>query len=175
MTLDFIAYMKAIAETLKSIAHSDTASEKRFFRVSSLMNMDEMMESLSYAGSPCIAVEDNFSGRITDGVGQNLENSRTYSFMVLEKCDYMNAADRESAIKNCFAIVLKVMSKIKRDYHNDLQGGMVKTGLRNFDWSSPFYQTVGPVGDGFCGIMMQFVILAPANADMKYNTNDWAE
>jgi hypothetical protein len=39
--------------------------------------------------------------------------------------------------------------------------------------STIYYQTIGPVGDNYYGMLVQFARLEPVNADLVYNDADW--
>ena len=108
--------------------------------------MDELAQKINTAGSPCMDVEDNFTGRMEDSGSENYQDNQSYSFMVLKKCDYADAGARQLAIEDTRAMVFKILSRIKKDYSHDHQGGYPATGLRNFDWNSLYYQTVGQIG-----------------------------
>lgn len=175
MAFDFTGYMKIIAEKLKEIQHDDTATEKKFFRISSVMNIDEMLQNFTTAGSACIMVEDNRTGRYQEANGSmSYMDNQSYSFLILKHCEQFNAESREQVKKDCEAIMKKIISKFKKDKAYDLQHpGETRTGMRDFDLASVFYQTIGPIGDNYYGILVQFSMLKPANADLVYNDNDW--
>lgn len=175
MAFDFTAYMKGIAETLKDIRHSDSSSEKRFFRISSVMNIDEMLQNFTTAGSACIMVEDNRTGRYQEAGGSmSYLDNQSYSFLIMKHCEQFDAESREQVKKDCEAIMKKIISKFKKDKAYDLQHpGETRTGMRDFNMSTIYYQTIGPVGDNYYGMLVQFARLEPVNADLVYNDNDW--
>lgn len=177
MAFDFTGYMKIIAEKLKEIQHDDTATEKKFFRISSVANIDEMIQHFTNSGTPCLMVEDNDMGRYMEADGsQSYLDNQSYSFCIMKHCEQMDASDREQIKKDVKAMHKKVISRFKKDKKYDLtHPGEVRTGMRNFDLASVFYQTIGPVGDNYYGILVQFSMLEPANADLVYDANDWTD
>jgi len=177
MAFDFTGYMKTIAEKLKEIKHSDTAKEKKFFRISSVMNLDEMLPTFTTSGSPCLMVEDNDVGRYQEADGsQSYLDNQSYSFVILKHCAQLDASDREQIKKDCKAMMKKIISKFKKDkYYDQTHPGEVRTGMRDFDIASVFYQSLGPVGDNYYGILVQFSMLEPANKDLVFNPLDWID
>jgi hypothetical protein len=173
MVFDYTAYMKDVSTRLKAIAHDDSAKTKKFFRISSVANIDEIVQHFTHAGTPCLMVEDNRTGRYIDNDTLNYIDNQSYAFMVLQYCKVMDAESREEAKQDTLAIVHKIIAKMKKDKYADLQGGYPKTGLRDFDMNSVFYQTIGPVADNYYGTLVQFAMLSPANTDLIYDEDDW--
>ena len=92
-------------------------------------------------------VEDNRTGRFMDANSDNYLDNQSYSFLVMQYCKVMDAADRAAAKNATLAIMKKIISRMKRDKREDLSNIHPPTGLRNFDLNSVFYQTIGPVGN----------------------------
>jgi len=175
MAFDFTAYMKGIAETLKEIRHNDNSGQKRFFRISSVMNIDEMLQNFTNAGTPCLMVEDNRTGRYQEAdSSMSYMDNQSYSFLIIKHCDHFDAESREQVKKDCEAIMKKIISKFKKDKQYDLQHpGETRTGMRDFNMSTIYYQTIGPVGDNYYGMLVQFAMLEPVNKDLVYDDDDW--
>jgi len=172
---DFTGYMEWIAEMLLEVQHDPEAKERKFFRISSVMNLDEMVEHFTNAGSPCIMVEDNRIGRFMDANSDNYLDIQSYSFLVLKYCKVMDAKDRETAKNDTLALVKKIISRMKRDKRDDLTGGFTKSGLQNFDLNSVTYQTIGPIGDNYYGTLVQFSMLNPVNSEIAFKADDWMD
>lgn len=172
---DFTGYMKTIAEKLKEIKHSDSDTAKKFFRISSVMNLEEMVDNFTNAGSPCLMVEDNRSGRMMEPQNsQSYLDNQNYAFLIIKHCQQFDASDREQIKKDCDAIMKKIISKFKNDRKYDLtHPGETRTGMRDFDMNTVAYQTTGPLGDNYYGMLVQFAMISPINSELVYNTEDW--
>lgn len=176
MNFNFISYMHTIAQNLKEVAWDpDDASAKKFFRISSMANMDELIQGLASASAPCIVVEDISAGRFTDIVSRNLHDNRTYSFMVLDKVPPADYATMATVRQSTYALCIKILSRMMRDYNLDNRVPATRIGLRNMDWSSVYYQFVGPLGDNLYGYMVQFTVLNSLNPEIQYNPSHWLD
>ena len=175
MEFNFTTYMRTIARQLIAIAWDpEDTDAKKFFRISSVVNMDELIQSLSGAASPCIVVEDTRVGRLMDRGSLNFLNNQSYTFMVLVQGETGNAEENEACKDTAWDITKAILSRFMKDYHSDQRPPVVtKTGMRNIDWESISYQSVGPYGDSFFGIMVQFTMLNPINKQLVYNENEW--
>ena len=175
MAFDFTGYMRDVAIKLKAVGHVEGAKEKKFFRISSVVNLDELVECFANAGSPMILVEDNRTGRFMDGNNQNYLDNQSYAFLVVQHCKVSDAESREQAKNDTIGIVKKIISRMKRDRQRDQEGQYAKTGLRNFDLNSMMYQTIGPLGDNYYGTLVQFGMLEVVNKDLVYDASEWEE
>ncbi len=170
---DFTGYMLKIAEQIKAVQHIEGAKECKFFRISSVMNIEEMIERFNNAGSPCIMVEDNRTGRIMDMNSDNYLDIQSYSFLVMKHCKLMESADRESAKNATLQIVKTILSRMKSEKRAELKGEIYNIGLRNFDLNSVVYQTIGPIGENYYGTLVQFTMTSVLNPEIAFNSADW--
>jgi hypothetical protein len=165
-TFDFITYMYDCAARLKDIEHSE--SNPKFFRISGLNQLDEVLGSLSEINFPALLVHDNTEGTIADqSVSNNYLDSPYYVFYVIEHADVGNYQAQQEAKTNCKALGLKILSRMLRDKihtHN---------GLTFLQFTNIPYQSIGPVGDNCFGVMFSFTV--PDTANLTYNTDDWRE
>ncbi len=174
MDYNHVDYMRAIATNLVSIQHVEgDDAQKHFFRVSSMMNMDELIQNLTGAGGYALIVEDIRMGKFIDNDSENLLDNKSCVFMLVKQADIADAASRETAQKDCEIECMKIFSKMFKDKRNDQRPEFPKTGLRNLDRNSIYYQTVGPLGDNFFGMMYTFNIAPPLASKIVYNANDW--
>jgi hypothetical protein len=170
---DFITYMRDVATRHVLIQHvEDDETERHFFRVSSLSNMDELLQCISTAKFPAIIAEDFRMGRYIDNDSENLMDQQNHTFMVIAPVSIENADDREAVIKSTELIAKNIFSKMFRDKRNDHKL-TEKTGLRNLDRASIYYQTVGPLGDNCFGIMISFNMLQQLAKEVVYDDGDW--
>jgi hypothetical protein len=161
---DFIAYMLLCAEQLKEIGHSE--SEKRFFRITGLTQLEELIFNLSEASYPAVMVENNQNGNLTDKCpSDNVVDIPYYSFMIIDKAEFNNHDLVESVKENCKALGLKIISRLIRDKRN------MQNGLVFLDVSSISYSTFGPIGDNTYGVSFSFTV--PWQADITYDPDDW--
>jgi hypothetical protein len=161
---DFIAYMLLCAEELKDIRHDET--NKRFFRITGLTQLEELLFNLSDASYPALMVVNNQDGNLADkSPSDNVVDIPYYSFMVIDKADFNDHDQVESVKENCKALGLKIISRMIRDKRN------MKNGLVFLDVSSISYSTFGPIADNTYGVSFSFTV--PWQADITYNTSDW--
>jgi hypothetical protein len=168
-----VTYMRAIATKLKRIQHVEgDDSQKHFFRVSSLANMEELIQNLTGVSGYALVVEDMRMGRFIDNDSENLLDNQSRVFMLIKQVNNADAASRENAIKDCETECMKIFAKMFVDRRNDYKFSL-KTGLRNLDRNSIYYQTVGPLGDNMHGMMYTFNIMPALNSELVYDENEW--
>lgn len=161
---DFLTYMQECAEQLKDILH--TAEEKRFFRITGLSQLEELLFNLPDANFPALMVENNQNGNLTDkSPSDNVVDIPYYSFMVIDKAEFNDHDLVQSTKENCKAIGLKIISRMIRDKRNMLNS------LVFLDVSSISYSTFGPIGDNTYGVSFSFTV--PWQADITYDSTDW--
>lgn len=161
---DFITYMRDCATRLKDIGH--TEETPKFFRISGLAQLDEVLGNLSDMGFPALLVHDNTEGIIADrATSDNYLDSPYYVFYVVEHVEYGNYEKQEEAKETCKAIGLKILARMLRDKK---RGNL---GLTFLQFSNIPYQSIGPVGDNCHGVMFSFSVADTAN--LIYDTNDW--
>jgi len=176
MDYDHVIYMRdEIATKLQSIQHVEgDESRRHFFRVSSIANMEEVIQYLTDMEGYALIVEDMLMGRFIDNDSNNLLNNKSNVFMLVKQADLADADSRATAISDCEAECMKIFSKMFRDKIIDYKPQQgVKTGLRNLDRNSIYYQTVGPLGDNFHGLMYTYNVMPPLADKVVYNEADW--
>ena len=163
-TFDFVPYMQNVATTLKELQHSDT--DKHFHKVGSLAAMDELLTSSNQVNGYQLVVVDKKSGRLDDtSRSDNLLDRNFNTFFVVKTAGHGNYADRHNVIDGCMLIVKKILSKMFYDKRNSSEG------LRDLDRSSFYYDTIGPFGQNFHGIMVSFSMIS--SPGIQFNTDDW--
>jgi hypothetical protein len=122
-------------------------------------------------------VEDNRTGRYQEAGGSmSYLDNQSYSFLILKHCEQFNAESREQIKKDCDAIMKKIISKFKNDRKYDLtHPGETRTGMRDFDMNTVVYRTIGPLGDNYYGMLVQFGMISPINNELVFNADDWNE
>lgn len=174
MEYDHITYMRGIATTLKSVQHVEgDETKKHFFRVSSVASMDELMQNLSGVSGFNLIVENIRMGRLIDNTSENILDNQSNVFMLLKQANNTDSDSVEQTKKDCEAEAWKILAKMRLDRRNDHKGDVAKTGLRNMDFSTVYYQTVGPICDNMYGFMVTFNIAPPAAAKLLFNANYW--
>lgn len=161
---DFIPYMLDCAERLKDIRHS--ASEPRFFRISGISQLEEMLANLPDVSTPALLVENNSEGRLTDpGPSDNFLDIPYFVFYVIDKAP-INDFDRIEQIKaSTKAIGLKIFARMLADRRN------YRNGLIMLKFDNVPYQSIGPIGDNCFGTMFSFTV--QNNVDTRYSASDW--
>ena len=174
MDYNHVEYMRNIATRLKSIQHVEgDETQKHFFRVSSITNMEELIQNITGLSGYALVVEDMRMGRFIDNDSENLLDNQSNVFMLLKQADIVDAESRQKAISDCETECMKIIAKMFSDWRDDNRPKTIKTGLKNLDRNSFYYQTVGPVADNFYGVMYTFNIAPPLASKIVYDENDW--
>lgn len=164
MQFNFITYMRDCATRLKAIGH--TEQTPKFFRISSLAQLDELLSMISDIGYPALLIHDNMDGAIGDrSTSNNYLDIPNYTFYVVEHVSLNDHDAKQQVITNCKNIGLKILAKMKHD-KLDLNQGLTFLQFDNIP-----YQTIGPIGDNCHGVM--FTISVPNQAQITYNADDW--
>ena len=171
--LDYIAYMENIARKLKAIGHDPVNGKTRFFRVRSIVDLDELQQNLTGDCDPCIVAEDNHQGRFNDSGSESITDEITYSFMILKRAKLNDFAAEQTVKKDCHRLFLKIAGRMRRDSRGDFRGDIPSTGMKHLVTGSFYHQSVGPVSDNFFGTLVTFSILIPTANDLKYDAQDW--
>lgn len=163
---NFIEYMRDCAIRLKDIQHSDNSP--RFFRISGIRQLEELLSSLPDASTPALMVENNTDGRVGDlSQSDNFLDIPYHVFYIIAKATFNDHDSIQNAKINTKEIGFKILGRMLSDRRNRLHG------LIMVDMKSISYQTVGPIGDHCFGTMFSFNI---ANlAGLAYDKNEWLE
>ena len=161
---DFVTYMRDCAVRLKDISHSP--SQQRFFRVSGISQLEELLANLPDASTPALLVENNTDGRITDpGPADNFLDIPYFVFYVIEKAPFNDFDRIEQAKAETKAIGLKILARMLHDRRH-YRNGLIMLRFDNIP-----YQSIGPIGDNCFGTMFSFTVHNPMAA--TYTANDW--
>jgi hypothetical protein len=161
---DFIAYMRDCAVRLKGFGHSD--SQQRFFRITGLTQLEELLFNLPDASFPALMVENNQNGTLTDrSPSDNYVDIPYYSFMVAAKADFNDHDQIEAAKVLCKSLGLKIISRMVHDKRR------MAVGLTFLNVSGIAYNTFGPVADKIYGVSFSFTV--PDLAEINYDPLHW--
>jgi len=168
---NFTEYIHQLAIKLKDIGHIDNDPDhRRFFRASSLRNIEEIIQQLPQFNGFAIVVEDNQEGNYYMNGSNFILDKQLCSFFVLKKAVLLDAKDSGDQKRAAEIIMRKIISKIRRDYSTD-NADTTQIGLRNIDWGSLSYFSFGPVLDNCYGVYCSFV--NPTHMDYRYDAADW--
>jgi hypothetical protein len=167
---DFIAYMRNVATKLKDIRHS--SEQTRFYRMSGIASLEEVLAKMTHGRFPAIVVEDSLEGRLVDQNSDNIQDREYYVFYIFDRVEFLNHDEREITKRKLRTIARKVKSKMLKDHLSD-SNLQTSHGLINLEAGSITYRNVGPVGDNLIGLAVSFTILE--NPNIKYNPDDWDE
>jgi len=167
---DAVIYFEDIARKLKAVRHSD--ANKHFFRASNVMQLQELIASLSIAQYPAIVVFDKRDGRFEDNQSNNLIDRQYHQVLVLKPANGESSDSRRAAVDECSNIVNSIISRMTRDWL-EAQRMNDTTGLRNLDRSTMYYNTVGPLLDNLFGLELAFTLKEVQNT--KFVADDWDE
>lgn len=161
---DFMSYMLDCATRLKEISHSE--SEKRFFRISDLYNLDEFLFNLPDAKYPAMLVLDDVQGNFADrSKSDNYVDIKSNTFIVVADAPFNDHDKVEEVKESCKAIGLKIIARMIHEKRNMLNG------LIFLDTTSIVYTTVGPIADNVFGVMFSFKLTDQLST--KHNPEDW--
>ena len=161
---DLIDYMRDCAVRLKGIGHSDL--HQRFFRITGLTQLEELLFNLPDASFPALMVENNQNGMLTDrSASDNYVDIPYYSFMVAAKADFNDSDGIQLAKKLCKSLGVKIISRMVHDKRS------MARGLSFMNVSGITYTTFGPVADNIYGVSFSFTV--PDLSEISYNLLDW--
>lgn len=166
MAFEFKTYMLDTAVKLKAIGHTD--NHPKFFRVSGIGQLDELLSSLSKAQFPALIVEENHDGVLADRApSDNYLDTPYFVFYVVQHAAFEDHDAREAAKLNCKQLGFKIIGRMLRHKRRALFG-LTFLNFRNIN-----YQTIGPIGDNCYGTMFSFTVTD--TADIAYIADDWEE
>lgn len=164
MAFEFKTYMLECAVKLKEIRHSE--EKKKFFRISGLGHLDELLSNLSKAQFPALVIEENHDGTIGDrSISNNYMDTPYFVFYVVDHAPFDDHDARERIKLECKKTGLKILSRMLR---HKIRG---ERGLMFLQFQSIPYQTIGPIGDNCYGTMFSFTVSDTAN--VVFNPDDW--
>ena len=169
---NYADYMQMLATANKLLKH-DPEGEKHFYKVSSLINLDELLQGLNQAEFPALCLVDSPEGRLTDRDSSNLLDVQYFYFFVIDKAEMDDAASRKLAIDGSRTIIKQLLSRMFRDKVKEQQNSLLTPayGIRNLNRDSISYKAVGPIADNCFGLWASFTL--PESSDIKYNADDW--
>ena len=161
---DFIGYMRDCAVRLTDIRHDEL--QPRFFRISGISQLEELLSSLPQAHTPALLVENNTDGRVGDANrSDNFLDIPYHVFYVILKASINDHDAIQQAKRESKRIGFKILGRMLHDRRHYAHGLV----MLNFD--SIAYQSVGPLGDHCYGTMFSFTV--SNGADLGYHEADW--
>ena len=166
--MDFIEYMRAIAQSSKDIANQEG---QHFHRVAGLGDMVEFLEN-QYPGFHLMPVYTDDT-RYIDRDSDNLMQREYFSFFLAKDYNPGDHDDLETQKNAMRAVAKKIISKILYDARqNEKVPRPQWTGLNILERDSFSMRVVGPLGDGYVAMYVSFTTLDAAT-DITYNPDDW--
>lgn len=159
MNFDPIDYFQTIQEELLELQ-----GDYRFFRVTGLSHLEELLSNLRKVTYPVLCVDDTQDGFITEAGGCYYD-SRYYSIFILSKVNVNDDADRGTKMAECRTVFRKILTRLVRDsteFANELiylHPDRIK------------YDEVGYIANNLFGIHFGFTIENPQ--DLVYDEDDW--
>lgn len=169
MEFDFLNYMRNCAETLVDIQH-DENSNHRFYRMTGLNALEEVLGKLLTAQVPAIGVIDSPDGRLSENNSDKIDERQYYIFLVMGRTYHGNFDAQEAEKRSLRTIALKIISKMKKDRDTDYSMDTT-TGLRNLNLNSVSYRFWDRLPDGLIALAVSFTV-EQHNA-LTYNPDDW--
>jgi hypothetical protein len=167
--LNFVDYMRNLAEQSTLINHS--SGNKRFYRVSGIRSLEEVLTNLLHAQVPAIGVDDGFEGRLLNNRGDSTIDRQYYMFYVFGRIALHDHDQIEQEKRQIKDIAVSFISKIIADHNSDFSL-QTNYGLRHLDISSFSYRTIAPLPDGLIALAVSFVTDNTLNT--KPNPAHWA-
>lgn len=145
----YVALMRTIAVQHPKLVYSET--NQSFYRSnrerdSGSFNGAHTTEHIMVCLDPISSYEH----------GTSLFKNATCEFQVLKRCgDGTNEADNDTGKEECEVIAEEIIGRLY-DYHYDLQEPV----LHGFDLNSVQCEYIGPIGNHYYGVSMQFTTKA---------------
>jgi len=169
-SVNFIEYLKTIAQTHKSFLHTET--NQRFFEISSAGAMEDLMSNLQQADGYIIMADNSMEGNAA-GKDESYTDRARNRFFVMKRRDYAEMNEDTSIKKACKSLAFSIMARMRYDRTRAWRGEIADK-YKDIDPSSFKYDTVGPLADGWVGVMVDisFVHLA-SDEGMVFNADDY--
>lgn len=163
MVYSHLAYMEAVASSLRDIKHGP--SHKAFTTASGIGLLEGLMEGMTSINTPCLVGIDDCSSRLSENGADNITETSFYQFCILKNAPTTDSATQREVIRACKVIAGKVIGKMRRDKRKSIEG------LTYLDISSFLIQGIGPVASGYYGCSVSFSLMEPAS--IAYKETDW--
>lgn len=172
MAFNFNAYMKNIAETHKDIQH--TSDQKRFYEVSGIGGMEDVLLHLRSMQGTIMLVETNHEGRIVDVKRNYYVDVPRFRFYILKRGSMSNQAENTELKTACKTLAFSILAKMRHDY--TLAHKMeADASYRDIDLSSIRYDTIGPLATHWMGIMVELGAQSSASENgWEYKESDYS-
>ena len=165
---DFVGLIKDLAVKSKDIGHSDI--DRRFYRMSGIKSLEEVLTNLLSAKVPAIGVEDSLDGRLLDNSSDGIFDRQYCVFYVFGRAGFLNHTQREEEKRGIKAIAMKFVVKLRQMHLSDYNM-QTNHGLRGLDVNSFSYRTIAPLPEGLIALAVSFVVDRPFQT--KLNPEDW--
>ena len=166
--IDFVSYMRSLASMSTLINHNE--QNKRFYRVSGMHSLGELLVNLRNAEVPAIGADDGFEGRLMDNRGDSITDRQYYAFYVFGREHLYDHDQNETEKRTIKQIALSFVKKILADRSSDFNME-TSHGLRHLDVNSISYRTLAPLPDGIIAMAVSFVIDNSLNT--KQDPSHW--
>ena len=161
---NFALYIETLAGEHNLVKHS--ADDKRFYKMSSISAMEEVLTSLLTARTPAIGINDTLEGRIIDNDGDNRVDRQLYTFYVFGRSPLFDHTERKRVTQEIKKIAADFADRIIADHNRDFNF-QSSIGLRHLDVNSLTYRTLGSLPDGLIAIVVSFVVDCPIKTDQN--------
>lgn len=169
MRYDHIYFMELVASSLSLIGH--LTNKKKFFRISGVQGMEEVLQNMGQITSVMLLAEDEFEGDYQDAQSDNTRDIRNFMFYIVKKPLSETAADRHTALSECEEIRKEIVAMMLKHRKQAYATNVDHYGLKKLIPGSISYFSLGPVGDGFYGIACGFQ--TDDNANLVFHGNLW--
>lgn len=167
MDFNFADYIKNLASQHPLILHAQ--GSKRFYRMSSLDALEEVLTNLLTAKTPAIGINDTLEGRVIDHDADRKIDRQLYTFYVFGRSPLFDHSERKRVTLECKDIAIDFVNKIITDHLSDFSLSS-SNGLRHLDVNSFTYRTLGNLPDGLLAIIVSFVLDQPVSKGSVFQT-----
>lgn len=168
-SFDFVQYIKDLAAKHKDILHDDQ-NNMRFYKMTSLSDMEGVLTNLLTAVTPAIGINDTLEGRVFNNNADRTIDRQLYTFYIFGRSPLFDHTERKIITRKCKEIAVDFAQRIIHDHHSDFSL-QTSLGLRHLDVESFTYRTMGNLPDGLLAIIVSFVIDSPFNK--KKGNSPW--
>lgn len=152
--LNFVDYMRELATRSTLVKHSE--NEKRFYRVSGIRSLEEVLTNLLLARVPAIGADDSYEGKILDNRADSVTDKQYFAFYVFGRIGLFDHDQIQQEKRLIKEIAFSFISKIIEDHLSDFNL-TASYGLRHLDTNSFSYRTIAPLPDGLIAMVVSFV------------------
>lgn len=143
-------YTEKLARQLVPVSHTDT--DCHFFRATEQTDLIELDEKISIAHGMIMIAIDGASSEFTLNNADSLMERPGYSIVIAKQTKSADTDSIFQAQKECKEAMTAVIARMLNDYNKNIYG------CDKIDTSTFQMSGLGPIGDGFYGVILDFYL-----------------